>query len=101
MTVFFIYTAAVLHLSNNKIPVCCDSPGVHSLGGSCAGSEGNLSAADAGISLPTVDIISFKLTWNQEIRHNKDIWKVKAAKGKPHSPQKKLCHLEFLSVITS
>lgn len=62
---------------------------VHSLGGGGSsgggGSEGNLSAPDCSCSLPTVDIISFKLTWNQEIRHNKNIWKAKAAKGKPQS----------------
>lgn len=54
---------------------------MHSLGSS----EGKLSASDCSCSLPTVDIRSFKVTWNQEIRHNKDIWKAKAAKGKPHS----------------
>lgn len=54
---------------------------VHSLGGG----EGNLAASDCSCPLPTVDIRSFKLTWNQEIRHNKDIWKAKAAKGKPQS----------------
>ncbi|XP_075903522.1 dual specificity calcium/calmodulin-dependent 3',5'-cyclic nucleotide phosphodiesterase 1A isoform X2 [Nelusetta ayraudi] len=61
----------------------CRRSSVHSLGGG----EGNLTASDCSCPLPTVDIRSFKLTWNQEIRHNKDIWKAKAAKDLEESAE--------------
>uniref|UniRef100_A0A4W6F0M8 Phosphodiesterase n=1 Tax=Lates calcarifer TaxID=8187 RepID=A0A4W6F0M8_LATCA len=32
-------------------------------------------------SLTTVDFKSFKVTWNQEIHHNRELWKAQAAKG--------------------
>uniref|UniRef100_UPI0037E70F4C dual specificity calcium/calmodulin-dependent 3',5'-cyclic nucleotide phosphodiesterase 1C n=1 Tax=Semicossyphus pulcher TaxID=241346 RepID=UPI0037E70F4C len=52
---------------------------------SITGSEGkNSSVKSTGsegcCSLTSVDFKSFKVTWNQEIRHNRDTWKAQAAK---------------------
>uniref|UniRef100_A0A8D3BL10 Phosphodiesterase n=1 Tax=Scophthalmus maximus TaxID=52904 RepID=A0A8D3BL10_SCOMX len=37
--------------------------------------------SDAGCSLTPVDFKSFKVTWNQEIDHNRELWKAQATKG--------------------
>nr|XP_046226499.1 calcium/calmodulin-dependent 3',5'-cyclic nucleotide phosphodiesterase 1C-like [Scatophagus argus] len=52
---------------------------------SISGSDGRHSsvkstASEGSCSLTTVDLKSFKDTWNQEIRHNKETWKAHAAK---------------------
>ncbi|KAM9839426.1 dual specificity calcium/calmodulin-dependent 3',5'-cyclic nucleotide phosphodiesterase 1A-like [Aulostomus maculatus] len=49
------------------------------------GSDGNPSSvksvgSDGSCSLTTVDFRSFRVTWNQEIHHNKETWKAQAAK---------------------
>lgn len=50
------------------------SDGKHSSVKSTAGSDGSC-------CLATVDFKSFKITWNQEINHNRELWKAQAAKG--------------------
>ncbi|KAI3354726.1 hypothetical protein L3Q82_004510 [Scortum barcoo] len=57
---------------NKLCPSICGSDGKHSSVKS-TGSEGSS-------SLTTVDFKSFKVTWNQEIRHNRETWKAQAAK---------------------
>ncbi|KAM9337584.1 dual specificity calcium/calmodulin-dependent 3',5'-cyclic nucleotide phosphodiesterase 1A [Symphorus nematophorus] len=52
---------------------------------SISGSDGKRSSvkstgSEGSCSLTTVDFKSFKGTWNQEIHHNKETWKVQAAK---------------------
>ncbi|XP_019121587.1 calcium/calmodulin-dependent 3',5'-cyclic nucleotide phosphodiesterase 1C isoform X2 [Larimichthys crocea] len=52
---------------------------------SISGSDGKHSSvkstgSEGSCSLTTVDFKSFKVTWTQEIRHNKDTWKAQAAK---------------------
>ncbi|XP_051266191.1 dual specificity calcium/calmodulin-dependent 3',5'-cyclic nucleotide phosphodiesterase 1A isoform X2 [Dicentrarchus labrax] len=52
---------------------------------SISGSDGKHSSvkstgSEGSCSLTTVDFKSFKGTWNQEIRHNRDTWKAQAAK---------------------
>uniref|UniRef100_A0A8C4HJ92 Phosphodiesterase n=1 Tax=Dicentrarchus labrax TaxID=13489 RepID=A0A8C4HJ92_DICLA len=54
---------------------------------SISGSDGKHSSvkstgSEGSCSLTTVDFKSFKGTWNQEIRHNRDTWKAQAAKGR-------------------
>ncbi|XP_070784033.1 dual specificity calcium/calmodulin-dependent 3',5'-cyclic nucleotide phosphodiesterase 1C-like [Enoplosus armatus] len=61
--------AGFRHSSVNSI---CGSDGKHSSVKS-TGSEGSC-------SLTTVDFKSFKVTWNQEIGHNRETWKAQAAK---------------------
>ncbi|GAA6219486.1 calcium/calmodulin-dependent 3',5'-cyclic nucleotide phosphodiesterase 1A-like [Lates japonicus] len=52
---------------------------------SISGSDGKHSSvkstgSDGSCSLTTVDFKSFKVTWNQEIHHNRELWKAQAAK---------------------
>ncbi|XP_018554305.2 dual specificity calcium/calmodulin-dependent 3',5'-cyclic nucleotide phosphodiesterase 1C isoform X3 [Lates calcarifer] len=57
----------------------------HSSINSISGSDGKHSSvkstgSDGSCSLTTVDFKSFKVTWNQEIHHNRELWKAQAAK---------------------
>ncbi|AWP21023.1 putative calcium/calmodulin-dependent 3'-5'-cyclic nucleotide phosphodiesterase 1C-like [Scophthalmus maximus] len=48
--------------------------------------------SDAGCSLTPVDFKSFKVTWNQEIDHNRELWKAQATKDpKPDCPVVHYC----------
>ncbi len=58
---------------------------VHSVN-SISGSDGKHSSvkstgSEGSCSLTTVDFKSFKVSWNQEIHHNRETWKAQAAKG--------------------
>ncbi|XP_060920553.1 dual specificity calcium/calmodulin-dependent 3',5'-cyclic nucleotide phosphodiesterase 1C-like isoform X1 [Labrus mixtus] len=51
------------------------------------GSDGKTSSvkstgSEGCCSLASVDFKSFKVTWNKEIRHNRETWKTQAAKGR-------------------
>uniref|UniRef100_A0A4W6BUI9 Phosphodiesterase n=1 Tax=Lates calcarifer TaxID=8187 RepID=A0A4W6BUI9_LATCA len=55
----------------------------HSSINSISGSDGKHSSvkstgSDGSCSLTTVDFKSFKVTWNQEIHHNRELWKAQA-----------------------
>ncbi|XP_041817459.1 calcium/calmodulin-dependent 3',5'-cyclic nucleotide phosphodiesterase 1A isoform X2 [Chelmon rostratus] len=57
----------------------------HSSVNSICGSDGKHSSvkstvSDSSCCLTTVDFKSFKVTWNQEICHNKETWRAQAAK---------------------
>ena len=38
--------------------------------------------SEACCSLTTEDFKSYKVRWNQEIHHNRELWKAQAAKGR-------------------
>lgn len=68
---------------------------VHSVN-SISGSDGKHSSvkstgSEGSCSLTTVDFKSFNVTWNQEIRHNRETWKAQAAKGS-HTDLLNICH---------
>lgn len=53
---------------------------------SVSGSDGKQSSmksigSEGSCTLTNVDLKSFKITWNQEIIHNRETWKAQAAKG--------------------
>uniref|UniRef100_A0A665X475 Phosphodiesterase n=1 Tax=Echeneis naucrates TaxID=173247 RepID=A0A665X475_ECHNA len=58
---------------------------------SCTKSTGS----ELSCCLTTVDFRSFKVTWNQEIQHNRELWKTQATKGNKAS---KLAPSSVLSV---
>lgn len=64
----------VVHGHIHSVSSINGSDGKNSSVKSTAGSEGSC-------CLATVDFKSFKITWNQEIIHNRELWKAQAAKG--------------------
>ncbi|XP_022624870.1 calcium/calmodulin-dependent 3',5'-cyclic nucleotide phosphodiesterase 1C-like [Seriola dumerili] len=58
----------------------------HSSVNSISGSDGKHSSvrstgSEGSCSLTTADFMKFKIIWNQEIHHNRELWKAQAAKG--------------------
>lgn len=44
-------------------------------------SDGKSTKSEGSCSLTSMDFNSFKVTWSQEVRHNKETWKSQAATG--------------------
>ncbi|XP_044032677.1 calcium/calmodulin-dependent 3',5'-cyclic nucleotide phosphodiesterase 1C-like isoform X1 [Siniperca chuatsi] len=60
---------------------------------SISGSDGKHSSvkstgSEGSCSLTTVDFKNFKVTWNQDIRHNRETWKAQAAKDLEENAKK-------------